>query len=501
VRREAAAAAERVKELAEQRRRQRAELQRLRQLEREQAEENLHFHAVLKTVPLVKAGTNRAALPKSVLENLEAQKVFERVRGPLTFEVSLQVEGVGEVRTFCGVDDFTQEEGSVGIPPQVALSLTSMTGKKMDVDELTGKMVDVRFVELAHFDKISVAFQPRGKGFHTENQQVVNLDIKTVLQRTLRDMITLSEGDVVPIRHEEKTYELLVKSIEPESAVVIINTDVDVELLPSEDVEEAEKRAKEREKWLDSRRERIRSIRLPEEPSADAKENIVIRLRLPNGKNSTRRFSSDATLSQVLDWAVTVLPDPPADITLHKEKNAEFELVRSAMPGTGVATADHFTMAQAHQRLQELAFPRRESLFVCWVYEDGEDDSLFDSEGNRERNSEEKQSLTFSSAIEESEMELDQELQSEQLRKAMQESLEDSMITEHGDGIDKIAMFHTLVANGVDKVEAVQAAQNFSPQLIELQNMGFHDFSRSIALLKRYQGRMERVVNLLAGGN
>jgi hypothetical protein len=56
----------------------------------------------------------------------------------------------------------------------------------------------------------------------------------------LRDSLALSEGDWIPLRHEGRTYHLVV-----EPALLLLDTDVEVDLLPSEAVERAERAAAE----------------------------------------------------------------------------------------------------------------------------------------------------------------------------------------------------------------------------------------------------------------
>mmetsp|Transcript_16722 Transcript_16722/g.20097 ORF Transcript_16722/g.20097 Transcript_16722/m.20097 type:complete len:116 (+) Transcript_16722:1148-1495(+) len=80
--------------------------------------------------------------------------------------------------------------------------------------------------------------QPRGSGFHSKDgTETVNLDIKTVLEKTLKDHFVISVGDWVPIVHKNEKYELIVRDLEPENAIELLNTDLEVDILPSEDTE------------------------------------------------------------------------------------------------------------------------------------------------------------------------------------------------------------------------------------------------------------------------
>ncbi|GBG33982.1 Ubiquitin recognition factor in ER-associated degradation protein 1 [Hondaea fermentalgiana] len=538
--READAMQARVARLVEERRRARA--QEAREAARlEEQSQGIQLDVSLCVKPRAKADTNRIVLPKSVLETLEAQRALDIVQGPLTFAVSVNVDGVGVVTTHCGVDEFTEDDGCCAVPPAVALSLTGGN----QVDWLVGRQVRVRFAQLPHHAKVKVAFQPRGQGFHRGEDEVVNIDIKTVLLRTLRDMLTLTEGDVVPIRNEGVTYELVVRHISPDPAILILNTDVEVDLMPSERAEEELRRREDRATWLAARRARIDAKQAVLETADKNEDNknhdgvpkrFPLRLRMPSGKTFTRTFQADTPLEQVLDWAAINLPEPPSDLPLHVEDNAEFYLVQ-ALAGR---TQARYDVSMAARSLADLGFAGRESLLVNWNYfpsgeapsqateenvpEEGTSGAalasassppaapqetqtpLQDIDSDEDRSvgnsAEPKATATFTDAMQAAEAQLDRSLEEENLRKAMEASRVDKgpNATEET-AADKVHIFHSLVAKGVAPTEAAQAAQKYPDQIIELETMGFVDHARNLELLDRYQGRLERVVNLLAGGD
>jgi hypothetical protein len=100
----------------------------------------------------------------------------------------------------------------------------------------------------------------------------------------------------LPIRHEKVSYELVVVNLEPSDVISLVNTDLEVDLLPSEKAQqEQEKRAKAEElaaaavlaasqaaMQRASRAERIRSS-LPQEVGGDAKDTVMILVKLPQG--------------------------------------------------------------------------------------------------------------------------------------------------------------------------------------------------------------------------
>ena len=71
----------------------------------------------------------RVTLPASALESLERQGALDPAK-PLAFEVSAldPTSGLVVERTHCGVLEFTAAEGTVGVPPAAALSLTKGRG-------------------------------------------------------------------------------------------------------------------------------------------------------------------------------------------------------------------------------------------------------------------------------------------------------------------------------------------------------------------------------------
>eukprot|EP00435_Cladocopium_sp_Y103_P010877 s1224_g2.t2 len=163
-------------------------------------------------------------------KELERQGVLEK-GALLTFAVSLTTRTGEGGSTHAGVAEFTAEEGTVGVPPRVALCLTKGSG----LDTLDGVgQVEIRYVKLPRCRKSLVKFQPRGEGFHTGGMKVVSLDLEHVLLETLRGHTALTQGDWLPIRHQGQTYELMVRELEPETELSLIDTDLTVEAALSE---------------------------------------------------------------------------------------------------------------------------------------------------------------------------------------------------------------------------------------------------------------------------
>eukprot|EP00434_Breviolum_minutum_P038500 symbB.v1.2.034152.t1/scaffold4359.1/size40727/1 len=158
-------------------------------------------------------------------QELERQGVLEK-GALLTFAVSLSSRTGGGGSTHAGVAEFTAEEGTVGVPPRVALCLTKGSG--LGTLDAVGQ-VEIRYVRLPRCRKSKVMFQPRGEGFHAGGMKVVSLDLEHVLLETLRGHTALTQGDWLPIRHQGQTYELMVRELEPETEMALIDTDLTVE--------------------------------------------------------------------------------------------------------------------------------------------------------------------------------------------------------------------------------------------------------------------------------
>eukprot|EP00439_Symbiodinium_sp_Y106_P059998 s173_g8.t2 len=197
----------------ELRRLQQAEEDRKRAEAERQLNEGIRYCMRLRPYPSSRTD-DKLELPPSALEDLERQGALEKGT-LLTFAVSLpdhpaaRLAGAAPASgsTHAGVAEFTAEEGTVGVPPRVALCLTKGAGLQT-LDAVA--QVEVRYVKLPRCSKSLVKLQPRGEGFHAGSMKVVSLDLEHVLLETLRGHTALSQGDWLPIRHQGQTYDLLV---------------------------------------------------------------------------------------------------------------------------------------------------------------------------------------------------------------------------------------------------------------------------------------------------
>eukprot|EP00439_Symbiodinium_sp_Y106_P051098 s173_g6.t2 len=163
-------------------------------------------------------------------------------------------------------------------------------------------------------------------------------------------------GNSSPTAEEGGSWDL-VRELEPESALCLIDTDLTVEVLPSEQTEaeqraEEERQAKEEAAAREAaareemrlQRCRLKAEELPAEPSEGA---VQLLLRLPAGGRLQRRFARSAPLQQVLTW-VESEPDAFAE-------PGDFRLVQK-WPGH----CRELGPAEAEQSLSSLNFARQE---------------------------------------------------------------------------------------------------------------------------------------------
>ncbi|CAI5732433.1 unnamed protein product [Hyaloperonospora brassicae] len=461
----AAKAREELEALQRQKRMARiAELERQEEqmLEEERLTGGIKYLRELRAFPTAGDG-DKITLPVSALEELNPQHALEL--GVFTFELSFTEMGTDigpdctfERRTHAGVLEFVAEEGTVGLPPKVAASLFRQT-------EALPESIQVRFVRLEQGKFASL--QPRGDGFGDRQ-----IDFKHMLECSLQTHTTLTEGDILFVRHGRETFEVLVSKLEPERAVHIINTDLEVDLIPCEAVAKAE----EEKKRLDEEEARVAALvddkeqwkahkmaALVPEPSAEEPFQTKVVLRMPEGP-ATRRFLLASRLQHVFDFVEA----------LTGEESRLFRLATSYPRQLfGVDTAD--------KTLQELGLNGRQvALFVEKLSADegmvepgaAEDEvRLEPAQGARAR-------TQLPGAWDEA-------------RRSLEVRLDASM---HSTTVPAIHAMEPVIA----VTPSADREIKWQAQLGELEQMGFMDRPLNIEVLEKYQGRLLRVVNFLS---
>eukprot|EP00931_Biecheleriopsis_adriatica_P101859 TRINITY_DN76921_c0_g1_i1.p1 TRINITY_DN76921_c0_g1~~TRINITY_DN76921_c0_g1_i1.p1 ORF type:complete len:608 (+),score=137.79 TRINITY_DN76921_c0_g1_i1:51-1874(+) len=470
---------------------------REREAEENRRNEGIYFSHTFMPVPTLRED-DKLLLPPSVLDALEKQNAFA-VGAPLTFQVTLAAGTGTAAVTHAGVAEFTAEDGKVGIPPKVALCLTKAAG--LEKLEEVGQ-IRVRYVKLDRTTKSSATIQPRGVGFHIEGQDVINLDLQKVLERTLQSHATLTEGDWLPVRHEGRAYELVIRTLEPESAISLLNTDLEVVMLPSEHaeaerlVQEAAQRAKEarerrKEELEEAKRQEAarKAALLAPEPPESASGLVKIVIRLPSGASITRRMlKSEQQFRCLLDWV-------ESEWDTARVEAGRYKLVQS-WPGH----RREFGEAEAGETLQSLGFNgRQEALFLQKEgerIEEQPDEEMPPAEAAVEV---EGPAVLPAGAWGDAERQLrEQSAKQEEEGQTPTSAARNEPQLEKLQGKELVEVFHLIKAGGLPPQRAATASQKWGAQLKELMGMGFTQFEPMVELLDRYNGRVLRVANALA---
>ncbi|RAL50108.1 unnamed protein product [Cuscuta campestris] len=180
------------------------------------------FCRVLEAIPYQGSG-DKIKLPSSCFTELSEQGAFEK--GPLHFYLSAIHQNVNRVdetpmtnrTTHAGVLEFTADEGFTQLPPHIWSNLFPDEYHPMT------PTVEVRYVWLPK--GTFARLQPNEPGF----SDIPNH--KAVLETSLRQHATLSEGDVLTVSHGVLTYHLRVLELKPSSSVSVLDTDIEVDVM------------------------------------------------------------------------------------------------------------------------------------------------------------------------------------------------------------------------------------------------------------------------------
>ncbi|CAI9294788.1 unnamed protein product [Lactuca saligna] len=189
----------------------------------QQMEENIlvgrgiSFNRVLEALPFEGSG-DKIKLPPSCFNDLSSEGAFDK--GPLHFQLSVHHQNNSSpsetITTHAGVLEFTADEGTVIIPPHIWNNLYS---KK---DPIT-PLIEVKYVWL-----------PKGTYAKLQSQELGFSDIpnhKAVLETTLRQHATLSQNDILTVKHGVLTYHLHVLELKPSPSVSVLETDIEVDIV------------------------------------------------------------------------------------------------------------------------------------------------------------------------------------------------------------------------------------------------------------------------------
>ena len=161
-------------------------------------------------------GTGKVCLPASCLELIYGNRASMHLSAsgnfaPMTFELC----GIeSKVQTYCGVLEFTAQEGTVVVP--------SWMFQMLHFQE--GETVMLRQISLPPGDFVKL--QPL-----TDSHQVEGINPKTLLEWHLRSFVALVKGEILPIFAHGHTFKFSVLDVRPGHAIAITDRDITVEFV------------------------------------------------------------------------------------------------------------------------------------------------------------------------------------------------------------------------------------------------------------------------------
>lgn len=423
----------------------------------------IHYICSLKPVPTSNDG-DLITLPPSALEQLTAQEAF-RV-GKFTFELSVVLPPAASSRvTHASVLEFTAEEGTIGVPPKVACCLFD--------SHVVPEIIHIRFVRLER--GLFARFQPKNEGFGARE-----IDYKLVLESSLHRHTTLTIGDVLLVRHGRETFEIAVVHVEPEEAVDILNTDLEVDITPSEaemkqreceqmqrqaELEAIQSSRKEEEEKERLKKEKVNT--LPDEPPLLEKEVIKVVLRHSDGVYS-RRFRPTSLLEHVYSFLESSVG----------EHGSKYQLVLT-FPRRIYPNGNGW-----HKKtLEELDWKGQITLFAEKV------SAQQASSASNITSKLESVSVTENVVMKKSALP-----SSWQQTRAQWEHIVDTALCDRSaPPIHAIESILTSTPTSSSNLE-----KKWEAHLLQLGIMGFNETKLNISILERYQGRLLRTVNYLS---
>ncbi|XP_068664450.1 uncharacterized protein [Aristolochia californica] len=181
------------------------------------------FYRILEAVPYQGSG-DKIKLPPSCFTELSDQGALDK--GPMYFNLSKIHQDISDAETsehqqthkstYSGVLEFTAAEGSVQLPPHVWNNLFAGIIQKTP-------LIEVRYVRL-----------PKGTYAKLQPTEIGFSDLpnhKAVLETSLRQHASLSQGDTVTVHHGDRSYNLRVLELKPASSVSVLETDIEVDIV------------------------------------------------------------------------------------------------------------------------------------------------------------------------------------------------------------------------------------------------------------------------------
>ncbi|CAI8586559.1 unnamed protein product [Vicia faba] len=213
----------RAREKIEKEQKERKEKARLRVLKEKKAKEDARIQReaieAAQRSRRIDAAEAQLKADQEMQENLLAGRgiVFYRLLEAVPYQGIQFTDEEKTGTTHSGVLEFTADEGSVGLPPHVWNNLFC-EGSIME-----SPLVEVRYVWL-----------PKGTYAKLQPERVGFSDLpnhKAILETSLRQHATLSQGDIFIVNYGELEYKLKVLELKPSSSVSVLETDIEVDIV------------------------------------------------------------------------------------------------------------------------------------------------------------------------------------------------------------------------------------------------------------------------------
>jgi ubiquitin fusion degradation protein 1 len=180
------------------------------------------YFKAYKSYPLSMKTTNseyinggKIILPESGINTLISNQEDESLLLPIIMHFKL-INLNKNIETYCGVLEFSSDEDSCYLPDWLMKNL------QLSIE-------DIVLIQYANLNKGEyVKLQPKTIGF------IEIKDIQNLLEQNLKYFATLTQGDIIPIKHNENIYEVLILEIRPNNnraiSLLELETDLKVDL-------------------------------------------------------------------------------------------------------------------------------------------------------------------------------------------------------------------------------------------------------------------------------
>ena len=188
---------------------------------------------------------DKILLPPSILQKISESEI----KGPIIFEIK---NTGSNQKTHCGVMDFTADEGCAYLPRWMMQNLNAKEGEKLYFSYTS--------LEKGNYVKL----QPQTDDFLNISNP------KAVLEAKLRYFTCLTRSDTIAIEYNEKIYWINVVEVKPGVAILIVDTDIDVDFAsPISKKEDEEHDVKPKNNISENQKKKDESESKSEESSTD----------------------------------------------------------------------------------------------------------------------------------------------------------------------------------------------------------------------------------------